>query len=111
MRPICQAVAHGSHFPRFSDAALAALAAECTELEEIDLSETSVSPRGLSALLGLRKLQALRVDASQCTDEGLKHLSRITSNITLESFGIRKLETLDKRQMDSVKAMLVRYSF
>ncbi|MFO1486726.1 MAG: protein kinase [Verrucomicrobiaceae bacterium] len=96
---------------KLSDAALAPLAEKCTEITDIDVSQTAVSPAGLSALVNLRKLESLRVDANQCSDEGLKHLSRVTYSIKLKSFGINNLETLDKRRMDAVRKALTRYAF
>ena len=96
---------------KLSDAAFTALAKEMPMMAEIDLSYTGVSPAGLAGLENFKKLKSLGVHAQQCTEEGLKHLSRATNNLNLATFGIRDIETLDKKQQDAVRRSLTRYSF
>jgi hypothetical protein len=96
---------------RLSDAGFKELSAKLTELTELDLSYTGVSPAGLASLASLRKLASLSVHARHCTDEGLKHLSRATANLNLKQFGIRDQDTLGKERMDAVRRSLTRWAF
>jgi internalin A len=96
---------------RLSDYGFKEMTTKLTELTEVDLSNTGVSPAGLASLVNLRRLSALSVHARHCTDEGLKHLARVTANNTLKNFGISEQSTLSKDRMDAVRASLSRWSF
>ncbi len=96
---------------RLSDAGFKALTDKLTEITEIDLANTGVSPAGLAGLGNLRKLASLSVHARHCTDEGLKHLARATNSLNLKQFGIRDQETLSTDRMAVVRASLTRWTF
>lgn len=96
---------------RLSDSAFAELCDKFTELAEIDISYTGVSPAGLSGLTKLKKLSSLTVHAQQCSDDGLRVLNRITSNLNFKSFGLREFEKLDKKRQEAVRRSLTRYTF
>ncbi len=96
---------------RLSDGAFKALCGKLTEITDLNISRSGVSPAGLAALSNLKKLGAFCVHAQLCTDEGLRHLGRVTSSANLKTFGIEGLESLDKKRLDAVRRSLPRWSF